>query len=129
MEIFSAIILAALVATILGFLWYSPFMFGRKWMELSGIPVEQMDCAKTKGMGKVMAVNSALTLLTAFITYIVIGLGLDFVGVVSLWAGFALPVYAAPCLWEKKSWKLFYINAGFGLVSVVFMSEVIRWFL
>ena len=42
-----------------------------------------------------------------------------------LWIGFVVPVTLGVVLWEGKSVKLFFINAGYWLVSMVVASVIL----
>ena len=46
-----AVVLAALAAMVIGFVWYGP-LFGKQWMALMGFTPQSMDEAKKKGMAK-----------------------------------------------------------------------------
>lgn len=127
LSVISPIVFAAVVATALGFLWYSPLMFGNIWMKLNKISKRDTTKECSNEMGKLMAINAILTLLKAFIIYILVLTNIFFLpGIIAVWLGFSLPVYADVVLWDRKPWKLFFINAGFGLVSITFMAEIIR---
>jgi hypothetical protein len=58
-----AIIVAALIPTIIGFIWYNPKVFGNAWMKAADMTEEKM---KGANMGVVFGVSLVLSLLLAF---------------------------------------------------------------
>ncbi len=58
-----AVLIAAIVPTVLGFIWYHPKVFGKAWMEASGITEESM---KGANMALIFGVSLFLSLLLAF---------------------------------------------------------------
>ena len=44
-----AVFVAAVVVFIIGYLWYSPFLFGNLWMKLSNISIKDVNKSKKKG--------------------------------------------------------------------------------
>ena len=65
-----AILVAALVPILLGFLWYNPILFGNAWMKEAGMTEEKM---KTGNMAVIFGVSIVLSiLLSAFLQTLVI---------------------------------------------------------
>lgn len=60
-----AILVAAIVPIILGFLWYNPMLFGNVWMRESGMTEEKM---KGGNMAVIFGVSIVLSLLLSFFT-------------------------------------------------------------
>jgi len=58
-----AILVAAVVPMVLGFLWYNPKLFGIAWMRESGMTEEKM---KSGNMGIIFGVSFLLSILLAF---------------------------------------------------------------
>lgn len=130
-----AVIVAAIAAMGLGFLWHGP-LFGKQWTALMGWTPESMEAAKAKGgMGKTYAIQAIGALLMAFVlshslvfasTYlqssgISAGLQAGFWN----WLGFIAPVTIGVVLWEGKPWKLWFIQAGYYLVSLLVMGVIL----
>jgi len=132
-----AILIAAIVSMALGFLWYSPALFGKRWMKLMGYTSESMKAAQ-KEMGKMYIVSLVLTLITAYVLSHIIALSTNFynynplmTGLTSafwVWIGFIMPVQATEVIFGKKTWELFGINTGYQLASVLAMGIVIGFF-
>lgn len=58
-----AIIVAALVPTVIGFVWYTPKAFGNAWMKASGMTEEKI---KGGNMAVIFGVSLLLSLMLAF---------------------------------------------------------------
>lgn len=129
-----AVLAAAVVSMIIGFLWYGP-LFGKQWMALSGISKEQMDASKMKGMHQMYALTFIGTLLTSYVlahaiffasTYLEIeGLSAGLQGGFWNWLGFIAPVTLGMVLWENKPWKLWILNNGYYLVNFLIMGVIL----
>ncbi|HEY4512466.1 MAG TPA: DUF1761 domain-containing protein [Candidatus Paceibacterota bacterium] len=122
-----SILVAVIVATALGMLWYSPLMFAHAWMELSGIRPDMTNESKKKGMWKSYIGNILLNIVTAVMVYIILVAGFKMTDLFAIWSAFALPVFANDVFWGGVPTKLFLINAGFSIASLTFMAQVIIW--
>ena len=121
-------ILAATVSTfVLGGLWYSPALFGRAWMKEIGV---NPDALGAKGnFGLIMGVSFVLELIMAFNLAAFIGpkaslsFGL-FAGAAAGfgWVGLA---FGVTYLFERKSFRLFLINAGYHGVAFTVMGAIL----
>ncbi|MBI4097126.1 MAG: DUF1761 domain-containing protein [Candidatus Levybacteria bacterium] len=129
-----AVLLAAVAAMVVGFVWYSPMLFGKQWMRLMGLTQEKMKEAQ-KEMMKTYAVSFVLALLTAYVLTHVMAMSENFfhysrlaTGLSSafwMWLGFIMPVQATDVLFGGKKWSLFGINTGYQLVAVLAMGIVL----
>ena len=126
-----AIIVASIVVMIIGFLWYSPLLFGNVWMKLSNISKKDIDKNKKKGMGKYMLAAFVALLLTAGVMEFMlelIGYTDFFSGVVFgflVWLGFVATVMLNNVLWEGKSVPLYLLNILYELVVFVVMGGIL----
>jgi hypothetical protein len=123
MHLFS-ILVAVVVATALGMIWFSPLMFGPAWMELAGI---KPDPSKMKGMWKSLTGNILLNCVTAVMVYTILAAGFNMTDLFAIWSAFALPIFANDVFWGGSPMKLFLINAGFSIVSLAFTAQIIIW--
>jgi hypothetical protein len=122
-----AIIVAAIVQMILGFLWYGP-LFGKTWMSLMGSTTQSMN---REGMGKTYAWTFIGSLVTAGVLRRVatmvgattIGAGASLGGWV--WLGFVATVTLASVIYEKRSVNLYVLNNGYQLISLVVMGAIL----
>ncbi|MBR9922454.1 MAG: DUF1761 domain-containing protein [Bacteroidetes bacterium] len=60
-----AILVAALIPTVVGFIWYNPKVFGTVWMKAADMTEEKMQGAN---MGVIFGVSLVLSIMLAFIT-------------------------------------------------------------
>lgn len=121
-------VLAASVASmIIGFLWYSPFLFGNLWMRLSGFTKE------SRGMGKTYAISFILEIITTYVFYRLILATNTYTipGVLELssfvWLGFFIPVLASSMLWDHKPFMLFALNSLHRLATLLTIGSVLIW--
>lgn len=133
------ILIAAIASMALGFLWYSPALFGKRWMKLMGYTQESLK-EDQKKMGKLYGVSFVLSLITAFVLSHVITLSMSYysyspimTGVTSafwMWIGFILPVQTTDVIFKKgeKSWELLGLNTGYQLASVLVMGIILGLF-
>lgn len=128
-----AVVVAAAVAMVLGFLWYGPIL-GKPWMKEMGFTKASMDAAK-KGMTKNYVIMLVSALVMAYVLSHNVGMSIATFGDMGLmsgvqtgfwiWLGYVATVLLGKVLWEGKSWKLYIIDAGYYLVSLVLMGSII----
>jgi Protein of unknown function (DUF1761) len=46
---------------------------------------------------------------------------------ISVWVGFFVPVQLSRVVWEKHSWKLFFINSGYHFVATLIVSIILSY--
>ena len=129
-----AVLVAAVVNMVLGFLWYGP-VFGKAWQKETGMTAEKMDAAKGKGMGKTYALMTLGSLVMSYVLAHALVFASAYLAVTGVmaglqagfwnWLGFIAPVTLGSVLWDGKSWKLWFINAGYYLVALVLMGVVL----
>ncbi|MEM5565668.1 DUF1761 domain-containing protein [Psychroserpens sp. AS72] len=148
-----AILVAAVVPMVLGFIWYNPKVFGLAWMREA-----EMTEAKMKGgnMAIIFGVSLLFSLLLAFFTNFLV---IHEFGVYGLTEGkldgattqafmeefqgrwrtfrhgalhgamagimFALPIIGINGLFERKNFKYIFINAGYWIVCLTIMGSII----
>ena len=158
MEInFLAVLVAALVPMVLGFIWYGPMLFQNAWMRESGMTEEKI---KSGNMAVIFGLSFVFSILLAFFTQF---LTIYQFGAVSLIGGdptvetvlpsfhafmddygthfrtfkhgalhgllagifIVFPIMATNGLFERKSWKLTFINTGYWTVALTIMGAII----
>ncbi len=129
-----AILVAGVVSMGVGFLWYSYAMFAKPWMKLMGYTKDSMKDEQKK-MGPMYALSFVVALVTAYVLSHVMFLSEHFYGYTPLmtgvttaffmWFGFVAPVQMTDVIFGGKPWKLFYINTGYQLASLLAMGVVL----
>ena len=119
-----AVVVAALVNYVIGSVWYAA-LFRRAWLSLTG--VKEM---------KVTVLSVVLALIGAFLTSYVLdhaiifagaylkttGIGAGLETAVFNWLAFIAPVTLGVVIYEKKPWRLWLLNNGYWLVSLIVMG-------
>jgi hypothetical protein len=122
-----AVIVATVVAMVIGFAWYSPRAFGTRWMGYLGTTQAQLGNPGPMGMavGFVAALVNAWVLAVLAMnlggTTIVDGLKLG----VLCWLGFMATITAAQISFEKKPWGLWTVNNGHNVIVQVLMAAIV----
>jgi hypothetical protein len=130
-----AVLVATVVTFILGFVWYAK-LFAKPWTREMGYDSNIRPDGKTmaKGMALMVVGNFLFAWVLAF--YLA---GWKFIpgtaefgasvlainSALSVWIGFFLPVHLSRVVWEKHSWKLFFINSGYHLASTLVVALII----
>jgi len=132
-----AILVAVVVNFILGFIWYTP-LFGKIWgKEMGYDPNMKPDkSVMMKGMSFMIIGN----LLFAWVLAHNIAAWLFVPGIKEMgpfsnsltsaiftWLGFYFPGQLGATVWEKHSWKLFGINTGYSLASLLVVASILTY--
>ena len=124
-----AVLVAAVAAYGLGFLWYGP-LFGKKWMQLMNLTDKDKEKAKQKGMVKAYVATFVTTLVTAYVLAWFVGYvemtpaGGAMTGALA-WLGFLATSEIGMVFWENKPWALYALNTGHSLLSLVVMGAIV----
>jgi hypothetical protein len=121
-----AIIVSALSTFLIGGLWYSPAVFGKAWMKENGFTEEDM---KKGGMGKIFGLAFFLALISAMNLAMFMGPE-DDPKMGALWGflagfGWVATFVGTHYLFERKTFKLFLINAGYSVVALTVMGVIL----
>lgn len=123
-----AVLIAALSAFVVGWLWYGP-LFGRLWMKLNGFTPEMLQNGKGLSMPLIMILNYVATVLAAFAIAMFIGAEAEMS--FGVFAGFMISVFwigtsrLNDVLYERKPFKLYLINVGYYVVIYIIMGAVL----
>lgn len=120
-----AILVAALISFVIGGLWYSPILFGKAWMEENGLTEQD-----TQGnMGLIFGTTFVLSLIIAFNLAAFLGPDASFVWGLTAGAlagiGWVAAAIGILYLFERKSMRLFLINAGYHAVTFTIMGGIL----
>ncbi len=152
---FYAVLVSALVTLLVGFVWYSPKVFGTIWMNETGMTEEK---AKQSNMLKVFGLTIFYSLMLSLLMPALVIHQMGALGLIGgdpalakpSYAAFladygdafrtfkhgalhgfmsglflALPITAINGLFEQKSWKYILVNAGYWIVSMTIMGAII----
>ena len=128
MEInYLGILLAALSTFLIGGMWYSPAVFGKAWMKENGFKEEDM---KGGNMVKIFGLAFVLGLIAAINLAMYMGPNETDPAKGALWgflagAGWVATFVGTHYLFERRSLKLFLINAGYSVVALTVMGIII----
>ena len=121
-----AVLVAALSTFLIGGLWYSPAVFGKAWMKENGFTEESM---KNSNMVKIFGLAFVLGLIAA--VNLAMFLGQEgtvadgaFYGFLAGF-GWVATFVGTHYLFERKSFRLFLINAGYSVVALTVMGVII----
>ena len=121
-----AILVASLSTFLLGGLWYSPMVFGKAWMRENGFKEEDM---KGGNMIRIFGTAFILGLIAAINLAMFLGPEADvhfgaFAGFAA-GAGWVATQVGTHYLFERKSFRLFLINAGYSTISLTIMGVIL----
>jgi hypothetical protein len=125
-----AIIVAAVVAFLLGGLWYSPLLFARQWMDAHAHSPE--DVARMKADApRAYGISFVAFLVMAFILQMLLN-HLDAhswqkgaLWAAHLWLGFAVTIGLMANVYSGKKFSVFLIDAGYQLVYLLVMGAIL----
>jgi hypothetical protein len=128
-----AVFVAGISTMLIGFLWYSPFLFAKPWMREMGYDPD--DKAKVQEMQKSAGPAYFGSLVAGFVSAFILALFFHWLRVQNLrfglmagfhiWLGFVATVQLTGALFTKQSMKLFAINTGYQLVCYLVMSAIL----
>ncbi|HEY9006683.1 DUF1761 domain-containing protein [Ohtaekwangia sp.] len=121
-----AILASAASTFFIGGIWYSPAVLGKAWMRENGFTEESM---KGANMAKIFSLAFFLALIAAVNLAMFMGpenkpeMG-------ALWGflagfGWVATFVGTHYLFERRSFKLFLINAGYSIVALTVMGVII----
>jgi hypothetical protein len=122
-----AVVVAAVVALVIGFGFYSPQTMGKRWMAYLGTTQAQLGNPGPMGMatGIVASLVNAWVLAVLAMnlggTTIGDGVVLGFL----CWLGFMATITAAQISFEKKPWGLWLLNNAHNLIVQILMAAIV----
>ena len=121
-----AVLVAALSTFLIGGLWYSPAVFGKSWMLEKGFTEESL---KGGNMARIFGLAFFLALIAAINLAMFLGPE-DKPEMGALWGfatgfGWVATFVGTHYLFERKSFRLFLINAGYSVVALTVMGVIL----
>lgn len=121
-----AVLVAALATFAIGSIWYSPILFAKAWMKELGFTAENMG---KPNMPKIFGVSFLLMLVMAFNLAAFYGGKLDWQEGMIYGAltgiGWVAAAIGINYLFERRSIKIWLINAGYMAVSFTTMGAIL----
>lgn len=130
-----AVLLAAATSMIVGSIWYTPSVFGKAWMKMTGVKADQKVSAgkMTWMLGSVFVASLVTAYVLAHVTFLSNKFfGGSFMGCAVqtafwLWLGFTAMRFYVHDTFEGRRKKLTLLNAGHELATMLVMALVIGW--
>ncbi len=121
-----AILVAALSTFLIGGLWYSPAFLGKAWMKENGFTEESL---KNSNMVRIFGLAFLFAIIAAFNLAMFLGPEVDtatgaFYGFLAGF-GWVATFVGTHYLFERRSFKLFLINAGYSIVALTIMGLIL----
>ncbi len=132
-----AVITAVVINFILGFLWYAA-LFAKAWTKEMGYDPNQRPDKKAMMKGMALMVIGSFLFVWVLAFYLA---GWQYIpranemspfmtainSAISVWIGFFVPVHLTRVVWEKHSWKLFFINSSYHLVATAIVAVILSY--
>ena len=125
-----AVLASAIASMVIGFVWYSPILFGKQWMKLSKIDPKKI-ADVNKHMAKTYSISFLAMLVMAYILAQTLSLTLittafdgALMGAV-IWLGFVAASMINIVLFESKPWSLYFINSGYYLACLIVSGVIL----
>jgi hypothetical protein len=121
-----AVLVGAVAYWLLGALWYSPVLFGKKWGAITGITAENAGSPVATYLGSLVVMFLQVTAVAFLahatgVTELVDGLELG----LGIGVGFCALQLVLNQLYEKRSRELLAINAGYAIVGLTIASVIV----
>jgi hypothetical protein len=123
------VIVAGVAGVVIGFIWYLPMVFGRRWAAGAGreLPAagETSALLYLGGVVQALIVAYVLALLAAGVG--ATGLTDHLVLAFLVWLGFVATASINVVMYEGRSLEYWSINAGYALVTLLVMGAVFAY--
>ena len=130
-EISVALLIAAAARMVIGMLWYSRLLFGKKWMTLIGKTQSEMN---KEGATKMYLLEAGASLLIAYVLErVLVAFQVKTIAeavLTALWLGVAFMMMGSlgDYLFLKRPKALYFINNGYQVVSLIAMAIIlVKW--
>ncbi len=123
-----AVLVAAISAMVVGFIWYSESFFGKIWIELNHI-------TEKDNIGSSMGKNYSIMFMSSVVMAVVLAWLINLSNSSTLldgmilafwmWLGFVVTTFLSEVLFAKKPWKMFFIQSGYYLATLMVMGAIL----
>jgi len=134
---FIAVVVAVVINFIIGFAWYAA-LFAKSWTKEMGYDPNMRPDKKAMIKGIVLMVIGNFLFAWVLAFYLAgwkyipgadqmspMTMGIN--SAISVWIGFFVPVHLSRVVWERHSWKLFFINSGYHLVATIIVVLILSY--
>jgi hypothetical protein len=125
-----AIVGVAVLAMVMGAIWYGPFLFGKQWMKLMWRTMVDKESKKNEAI-----TGYVVMFIWLLVTWYVVARLIGMLGISNRWIGaklwfllrlgITLPVLVGTTLWEWRKRGLFKISAGYQLLVMIMMGMIL----
>jgi uncharacterized protein DUF1761 len=128
---YPAVIVATLVHFILGGLWYSPLLFGNKFIQLINWTPEKLLQVQSESHAKELVIAFVMSLILVYILahFVQYTKATNAIGGIQtafwLWLGFVVTTQLPTVLFEGRSFGLFLINVGYQFVGCALAGAIL----
>jgi hypothetical protein len=120
-----AVIIAAVAQIVLGYVWFMPMVFGKRWEAASG---RTLRTGMPPMNSMIYMVVAALLAATGMALWFSDGdLTKGIISGALVWLYFVVPVSAAAIFYEGRSWMWWVITAGYWLVGLMLMGAIVSY--
>lgn len=112
---------------VIGGIWYSPLLFVKPWLKMSGVDKQMFDAGLPKALlaDLFSAIAIALVLNQVMRWSGAIGLGSGLLVSVFVWVGFVASVLITQVTYERRPVAFFVISAGYRFVTLMAMGVIL----
>jgi hypothetical protein len=117
------VLIAGIAASIIGYIWYHPRLFGKMWMRFANVTPEMAERSSKRAHLFAVVAIVANVMVASALKYFSVSFGIDdatgaLVLAIVVWLGFIVPPYLGQALWEHKPSALVLINVLYWLVAL-----------
>jgi hypothetical protein len=122
-----ALVTAAMVRTVIGVIWFSPALFGPRWIALAGCTEQDMKRRLPRALVIDAVANFVMAFVLAHAIYYAGGRTAALGAAVGFfnWIGIAMVATLFTVTFEGRPFRLFAINNGFHAVSMIAMGAIL----
>lgn len=122
-----AVVIAAISTMVVGYVWYSKALFANQWLKLSGL--NEADIKKGAPMAYSMMFVASLVMAYILDWFILATGKTGWMGGAEIGClaaiGFVVTAFVGDTVFNKKPMQLFWITAGFHVVSITIAGAIL----
>ena len=128
---YPAVIVATLVHFILGGLWYSPLLFGNKFLQLINWSPQKLQQMENESHAKELVIAFVMSFILVYILahFVQYTKATSAIGGIQtafwLWLGFVVTTHVPTVIFEGRSFGLFLINVAYQFVGCALAGVIL----